>query len=975
MYNYHPDLINQAKVSPVQIGMPDYLVHPVTPYPVLYPNLKHQLVTKDNYDQVMGRILRLCAQHKPLVGLDIESEDGDRHAGLNEFMRLDPKSLKYKNPKKLVFDVQRTNITGFSLYLDQDHTCYYFNTGHADVENRIALDQVIPALEYIKQHCTYIIHNACFEIGMLNATWGFDVGKNYICTLTMAVSGYNDDEYPLLRYKANGLGGIKQLMPKLKKAFLAYRDGQEMTGEQQDLVHSILGKQSVSSWSYNGLVRESRYGYGLKEAVKSWFGHKMDTFKDTLNGKAHMGLLTSQEACVYGADDAYWCVRLFYAIYDFMMATNPQVFNTFLQQENPMPRIFAKSWIRGMPVNKRNIDKREASERANYAEALRDLQKAIRAVLPFDEEPKWRMVFRQDKWYLGKNNDAYLKYRNRVKAFAEQNFETDEDIILAVSGPITDKLCRDLQRPLKKNAANFAHYMMQRTLLHDLCNLPFIFIKGDLKTDKEARGKLKERVAELKESTELSVQELVRYIEKTQGRKPTESELQGIHTLALANQNWFLNKGDAVIALLEALNTIATVETRIKLFINPYLMLTDPDTNRMYPMIRSELNTRRMSCENPNAMQLAKRGESTYIRGFWLPQNEDHVILSLDWSQVELVLVGSASDDPAFAEAYGQIPYKDLHAKAASAAIAVKLPGFSEDDFNQLHDPEAAKTNFIACWGEAGNYPFYNPATGVPLTKPFKDFRNLGKPVNFGYWFSGGCFTAAEGFGWSAEETFEAADNYRNTFPMAEKWRVATQEFAKNFGYVMLPDGHRRTRFESTMAWFVWWVGEWAKYGLRELGIFLGKKIQRRAGNQVVNARIQGSGATLAKRSAITMDSEMIEEGGQFDAYFLMPIHDELVFSVHKDQAVAFGNYLKQVMCNHPEIVPKLKLDGTCSIGLTLEPYDSEKAPFGQIELDEAPFIEGYTPKELEYQPLPDAFRQRVVDYLFEASKETADAN
>ena len=439
----------------------------------------------------------------------------------------------------------------------------------------------------------------------------------------------------------------------------------------------------------------------------------------------------------------------------------------------------------------------------------------------------------------------------------------------------------------------------------------------------------------------------------------------GITELAIQNQNWYRNHGDAVVQLLEALNTIATVETRIKLFINPYLCLTDPETRCMYPLTRSELNTRRMSSENPNAMQLAKRGDSTYIRGFWEAQNKDHVILSLDWSQVELVLVGSASDDPGFADAYGQIPYKDLHCKAAAAAIAVKLDGFTLADLNLLHDPVTARPNFVERWGEAGNYPFYNPATGVELGKPYKEFRGFAKGINFGYFYSGGCFSSADAFNWTVDETFTAADNYKNTFPVAERWRVTIQEYAKTYGYVMLPDGHRRTRFEATTAWFIWWVGEWAKYGLRELGIFLGKKIQRRAGNQVVNAIIQGTGATLAKRSIVRMEAQMQAEGGQYDAEFLLPIHDELVFSVHKDQAIDFGYSLKEIMCNHQDIVPKLKLDGTCSIGKTLEPYDAKKAPFGQIELDEAPYLEGFVSKEFEYQVLPDAQRRQVVSYLF----------
>ena len=963
-YFYDADLISRPKVPPTAVGMPSYLAHNVTNYPVSYDQLQQVLVTKSNYLSVMARIIELTKTHKPLVGIDIESHDNDRHAGLNEFMCLDPKSTKFKRPKKLIFDLQNTTITGFSIYLDQDHTCYYFNTGHADVDDRIDIDQIVPALCFIRDNCTLVAHNATYEISQFFGCWGFDMGHDYICTLTMAVSAYNDDEYPLNRFTQNGLGGINTLMPALKKVFYKYRDGDVLTADQEELIQKILGKQSVSSWSYNGLVRETRYGYGLKEAVKSWFGHQMTTFQETLNGKAHMGQLTSHEASVYGADDSYWCIRLFYALYDFMQATNPKVFSTFIKQENPMARIFAKSWQRGIPVNHENIYKRRDMERANYAQALRDLQAAIQKILPFESEPNFRLVDRQ-KWYVGAKGDSYLKYRQKIIAFAGKNFASDNEIILAVSGPVTQKLANELHLPVSKLAANFAHYMMQRTMLHDLCDLPFAFIKGELKTDKAARGKLREKLLRLQESAEVAEKELFTYFERKIGKTEAQEQAHLITEQAEKMHRFYVNKGDAILALISALDTISTVETRMKLFINPYLCLTDPNTHRMYPLTRSELNTRRMSSENPNAMQLSKNAESSYIRGFWLPQNEDHVILSLDWSQVELVLVGSASNDPGFTAAFGQIPYNDLHAKAAASAIAVKLPGFTEFDFQKLHHPEEAKIEIMDKWGDDGIYPFKHPVTGEYLDKPFKTYRGLAKALSFGFWFSGNCFTAADGFGWSVDETFEAGESYKKTFPVAERWRLDTIEFAKTHGYVMLPDGHRRTRYESTVAWFTWWVAQWRIKGLDQLGIYLGRKIQRRAGNQVVNARIQGTGATLAKRSAIKMDQLMIDEGGEFNAYFMMPIHDELVFSVHKDHAIEFAKTLKSVMCTHPDIVSKLKLDGTCSLGLTLEPYDKVKAPYGQIELDEAPVLEGYVPEEYEYKSLPDDLRQRVVDYLF----------
>src|SRR3546814_17842067 len=52
--------------------------------------------------------LRAELEAAQLVGIDIETQDENRHAGLN----------LYNNAKRHVFDHRRTVITGFSLYVD-----------------------------------------------------------------------------------------------------------------------------------------------------------------------------------------------------------------------------------------------------------------------------------------------------------------------------------------------------------------------------------------------------------------------------------------------------------------------------------------------------------------------------------------------------------------------------------------------------------------------------------------------------------------------------------------------------------------------------------------------------------------------------------------------------------------------------------------------------------------------------------------
>ncbi|OYW98983.1 MAG: hypothetical protein B7Z14_13240 [Bosea sp. 32-68-6] len=71
-------------------------------------------------------------------------------------------------------------------------------------------------------------------------------------------------------------------------------------------------------------------------------------------------------------------------------------------------------------------------------------------------------------------------------------------------------------------------------------------------------------------------------------------------------------------------------------------------------------------------------------QGFFLPDEDDELLVSVDWTAVELVLIGEFSKDPAFYEAYGQKPFRDLHGKAAASAIAMYHPEFTAEDFTRM---------------------------------------------------------------------------------------------------------------------------------------------------------------------------------------------------------------------------------------------------------------------------------------------------
>lgn len=819
-----------------------------------------QLVDARNWHTLKPVLLEKMS-NAGLIGFDIETEDSKRHPGLAQFM---------KEKKKLVFDVNRTTVCGFSLYFDEDDVAYYVNLHHADAESRIPWEEAREVLDAKKADAYWIAHNAPFELTMMRKSLGYELG-NIICTLQMAVSHHNEDQYPINDMLSCGFGRMVAMFDKISRAFI--NTGPELTEEQEDLLGKIVGKSTKASFSYNHLVEELSYGYGLKKLTKSLFGYQQQSFEETLGDKEHMGQLTGEEVCAYGADDAYWAVQIFHRLLPKMAAQNDKLVDTFFSQENPMVHVYSDIWSIGMRLDVRRVMEKREEERINYANAIRRLQKALRDLLPFPATPN-KKLSQHDAWYT----KDWERYRKTIEKWADIDLPEDHfEAAYTTAGAVTTAWASE--KGLRKSPGpNLSYYRVLRTILHDLAGLPVIIKDGKVTSDKDARGLL---------------------------------------------------RGKGRDDLLDILEDLSGIEQRMKLYLTPYLQLIDPQTGRVYPVVSSRLNSRRMAASFPNPMQLAKRGDSTYVRGFFLADEDDHLVVSIDWSQVELVEIGDFSGDPAFAEAYGQLPFKDLHTKAVK-------------DMLEIDDPKSLPN--------------------------FKELRTkIGKGANFNYWYSGALSTVGQNMGWSSDKMWEMTEKYRETFKVAEQWRVDLINEAREKGYITLPDGHRRVKYEASYEWQNLWRSRFEQtgnLGLANFGYHFVRAITNRAGNQIVNSMIQGSCATLAKRSILRINDAIKERGMR--ARFMIPIHDELVFSVHRDDVIEFLHMAKGIMCDHPDIITRLKLDATASIGRTFEPYKPGKADFGQIELDEAPPLPGWLPPETVDQKLNDSQIEQVIHYLFE---------
>ena len=846
-----------------------------------YQPVTRILVDRTNIQEYDAFLMEQFKTEANLVGYDLESSQRDAHDGIKKLMKIDDDG--FSHGKKLIFDFKRTKITGCSFYFGKTHPdkAFYVNFAHADTENNLDISYLLKWIETAKQHKnTLIIHNVPYEYCVHLGSYD-QVLPATLCSMQLCITAYNPDEYKKSELPMALSRGIRPLIPEIERAFANYEHG-KLTFQQEEILGKFCSKTGKASHSYEGIVKEISYGYGLKKAVKSWFGYQMAEFKDTLGDAPDMEALTGAQVLEYGADDAIWAYRLFFRVYQYLQQVNPNVIATYLTTENPITRVFAETTIGGMKVNKDAILKRRDTMRVQFAEHLLNLKQAIREVFPAELPPMHEKLLKYEKWYKPVSHE---KYYNLIKQWLSTPddlpaYETCIQVKCAPSNAWLEDVKGINSKPTAQLSIN--HYMAMRFILFVLFDLPCKATGGKIQSDGDAR---KEMLAEFPDGH----------------------------------------------PLLEAYAKIGSAEQAFKLYITPYLCLIDPDTGLMHPIMSSMLATRRSSCSNPNGQQLAKRGDSVFVRGFYQADDEDSLIVSADWSAIELVGVGACSQDPEFLAAYAQRPHADLH--SAAAAGVMKL---SDAEFKALPNK--------------------------------KDMRTiLGKGSNFEYWYSGWLMNTAKRMGWTLEETAEATKGYAEKFWVAEQWRLGVQQKVQNQGYVQLADHHTRTRFEATQEWFDMVMDVFMSYESEAIMCFAReavRRIVRRSLNQAVNFTIQGMCAALAKRT-ILRTVEKAKEAG-FKARFMLLIHDELLFSVPKSEAAAFCDFLYNEMIQDSDLFPNVKIDSSVAIGYTFQPFHKEAAPFGQIELHEIQKGVACIPEDRWEERATDEERDLIIQYLTE---------
>lgn len=178
--------------------------------------------------------------------------------------------------------------------------------------------------------------------------------------------------------------------------------------------------------------------------------------------------------------------------------------------------------------------------------------------------------------------------------------------------------------------------------------------------------------------------------------------------------------------------------------------LVNKNTGRVHTSLNQAVAaTGRLSSQNPNLQNIPVRTErGREVRKAFVPRNEDYLLMSADYSQIELRVIASISNDSGMIEAFNN--NQDIHTATAAKVF------------------------------------------GVPISDVTKEQRYKAKSVNFGLIYGQGAFGLAENLGISRTEAKEIIDNYFKQFPGIRKYMDETINFARQHGYVQTIKGRRR---------------------------------------------------------------------------------------------------------------------------------------------------------------------------------------
>jgi DNA polymerase-1 len=273
----------------------------------------------------------------------------------------------------------------------------------------------------------------------------------------------------------------------------------------------------------------------------------------------------------------------------------------------------------------------------------------------------------------------------------------------------------------------------------------------------------------------------------------------------------------------------------------------NPDTGRVHTSYNQTGSvTGRIASSDPNLQNIPIRTELGRRIRRAFTADSGHLLLGIDYSQIELRIVAHMAEDEAMLNAFRAD--QDIHTTTAAA----------------IYRTEAERVD--------------------------ANMRRSAKAVNFGLIYGMSPFGLTRTTDLTLAEAEDFVETYFEQFPGVKAYLDGTRQFAHENGYVETLLGRRRY-FPQLLK---------DAPGITD-------RLRARAEREAINAPIQGTAADIIKLAMLQVPKSLQEEG--LSAKLLLQVHDELVLECPKDELKQTSSVVQSVMRSAFELSIPLKTD------------------------------------------------------------------
>lgn len=314
-----------------------------------------------------------------------------------------------------------------------------------------------------------------------------------------------------------------------------------------------------------------------------------------------------------------------------------------------------------------------------------------------------------------------------------------------------------VKEDMATNSVSVLYDEIEEPLMHVLEKMELTGVKVDLaqlgEFAEELRKEMNEREAKIREMAEMpelnissprQIGELL--FDKLKLDPKAKKTARGSYTTDEATLTALSDRHPIIEEILE----FRAVKKLLSTYIEPFPMFVNNQTGRVHTTFNQALTaTGRLSSSNPNLQNIPIRTErGKEIRKAFVAGSADGLIVSADYSQIELRIMAHLSQDQHLIQAFRN--GVDVHAATAEKIF------------------------------------------GVPHEEVTADQRRVAKTANFGIMYGISSFGLSQRLGISRSEAKKLIDDYFNAFPAIRSFIDDTIAAARENGYVETIFGRRR---------------------------------------------------------------------------------------------------------------------------------------------------------------------------------------